>query len=117
MAPTAARVAGSAPAGPGLGAGRGRAGPRAELAPDGRVLRAARELAVPGRWSLLETGGGGAWGELQGSGAAPYRVEARLDGPAGRCTCPSRKQPCKHALALLLLAAEEPERFVAAEPE
>jgi SWIM zinc finger len=43
------------------------------------------------------------WGECQGSAAAPYRTAVDLSGPAYRCTCPSRKSPCKHALALLLL--------------
>ncbi len=38
-----------------------------------------------------------------GSGAKPYRTYIDLSGPAYRCTCPSRKFPCKHVLGLLLL--------------
>jgi hypothetical protein len=46
---------------------------------------------------------GALWGECRGSSAAPYRAAVDLSGPAYRCSCPSRKVPCKHALALLLL--------------
>ena len=43
------------------------------------------------------------WGKCQGSGKHPYQVSIDLTGPAFRCSCPSRKFPCKHGLALLLL--------------
>ena len=54
------------------------------------------------------TGAGPAalWGECRGSAAAPYLTVIDLSGPAYRCSCPSRKFPCKHALALLLRWAE-----------
>src|SRR5204863_4373988 len=45
--------------------------------------------------------------DCRGSAAQPYRAAVDLDEPAFRCTCPSRKLPCKHALALLLLAAAD----------
>ena len=80
----------------------------ARAAPDQASLAAARRLAHAGPWS--ETGGTDAllWGRCQGSGKTPYQVSVDLSGPdAGsarsRCSCPSRKIPCKHALALLLL--------------
>ena len=47
--------------------------------------------------------GNAVWGECRGSAAAPYRTVVDLSGPAYRCSCPSRKFPCKHALALLLM--------------
>lgn len=74
-----------------------------KLAPDASSLAAARKLAVPQPWS--ETGATDAlvWGKCQGSGKTPYQVSVDLTGPAFRCSCPSRKFPCKHALALLLL--------------
>ena len=57
-----------------------------------------------GSWPLTGAeAGDGVWGECQGSAAAPYRTAVDLSGPAYRCSCPSRKFPCKHALALLLL--------------
>jgi hypothetical protein len=46
------------------------------------------------------------WGECRGSAAVPYRTAVDLAGPAYQCSCPSRKFPCKHALALLLLWAD-----------
>ncbi|MFV2195219.1 SWIM zinc finger family protein [Nocardiopsis sp. LOL_012] len=50
------------------------------------------------------------WGECKGSGAKPYLAAVHLDGaggPAYKCSCPSRKIPCKHVLALLALWAQE----------
>lgn len=75
----------------------------AALAPDASSLAAARRLARPGPWS--ETGSTEVlvWGKCQGSGKTPYQVSVDLTGPAFRCSCPSRKFPCKHALALLML--------------
>jgi hypothetical protein len=35
----------------------------------------------------------------------PYQVRVALADAGYRCTCPSRKQPCKHTLALLYLYA------------
>ncbi len=72
-------------------------------APDASSLAAARRLAQPGPWS--ETGASDAllWGRCQGSGRTPYQVSVDLQARAYRCSCPSRKFPCKHALALLLL--------------
>jgi hypothetical protein len=46
------------------------------------------------------------WGECSGSGANPYRVMADLRNLGNKCTCPSRKFPCKHVLGLLWLNAE-----------
>src|SRR5687768_1509343 len=73
------------------------------LAPDDSSVSAARRLLDPARWS--ETGSTEilVWGKCQGSGKTPYQVSVDLTGPAFRCSCPSRKHPCKHALALLLL--------------
>lgn len=74
-------------------------------APDTSSVAAARKLAKPGPWT--ETGANEilVWGSCQGSGKNPYQVSIDLEGPAYRCSCPSRKFPCKHALALLLLWA------------
>ncbi|ULH16169.1 SWIM zinc finger family protein [Deinococcus sp. KNUC1210] len=55
-------------------------------------------------------------GECQGSGAQPYVVGVDLRTPelASKCSCPSRKFPCKHALALLLLEAGQQGTWTAA---
>jgi hypothetical protein len=77
------------------------------LAPDASAQRAARGLAGDRQW--LETGVSTAddlpptvWGLCQGSGSTPYQTAVDLTSPAFKCTCPSRKLPCKHALGLLL---------------
>lgn len=74
-----------------------------KLAPDSSSLNAARRLAVPGPWSDAGASETLLWGKCQGSGKTPYQVSVDLTGPAFRCSCPSRKFPCKHALALMLL--------------
>ena len=74
------------------------------LAPDASSLRAAQPLASGRAWPVAAAADDRAlWGECLGSAAAPYRTVIDLSGPAYRCSCPSRKFPCKHALALLLL--------------
>ncbi len=88
----------------------------AALAPDASSLTAGRGLASERRWSGLGRSGAVIWGECQGSGSTPYQTQADVSGPAFRCSCPSRKFPCKHALGLLLLAAGSPAAVAAAEP-
>ncbi len=78
----------------------------AALAPDAGSLRAARGVAGPARWSASGQAGDVLWGLCRGSGKNPYQVCADLSGPAYRCSCPSRKVPCKHALGLLICWSE-----------
>jgi hypothetical protein len=75
-------------------------------APDGASVQAARRLTSLRTWSELGCTDSLVFGKCQGSGAQPYQVTVDLTGPAYRCTCPSRKFPCKHGLALLLLWVE-----------
>lgn len=86
-----------------------------QLSPDDASAKAAKGLVVPGKWPRLEYDDRAIWGECQGSGSKPYQVQFDKSGPAFRCTCPSRKFPCKHGLALLLLMAQNPMNFSAAE--
>lgn len=85
------------------------------LAPDQGSLSAAGKLRKPTLWLRLahEADTSTIWGECQGSGANPYRVIADIDNHGYKCTCPSRKFPCKHSLALMWLFVESAERFVA----
>ena len=76
------------------------------LAPDVPSQRTAQSLASGRAWPATGAGTGALWGECRGSSAAPYRAVVDLSGPAYRCSCPSRKFPCKHVLALLLLWSE-----------
>ncbi|MHA6631044.1 SWIM zinc finger family protein [Pseudonocardia sichuanensis] len=90
------------------------------LAPDPASGAAGRGLAVPARWTGLGASDAAVWGACRGSGTNPYQVCVDLGGdlapPAFRCSCPSRRSPCKHALGLLLLWAQGAVP-AAAEPE
>ena len=73
------------------------------LASDDASRRAAATLARPAPWDGAGAAGDLVWGQCAGSGKNPYQVIVDLTGPAFKCSCPSRKFPCKHALAVLLL--------------
>ncbi|WP_326688482.1 SWIM zinc finger domain-containing protein [Streptomyces sp. NBC_01795] len=80
------------------------------LAPDDTSRRAGSKLSAPGPWREAGSDGGAVWGLCNGSGSTPYRTVVELNGgqgPAYKCSCPSRKFPCKHAVGLLLLWAED----------
>lgn len=88
------------------------------LAPDASSLDAARKLMKLSGWPLLAVDAQKtlAWGECQGSGATPYRVNVSLADVGYKCSCPSRKFPCKHVLAILLTNIDQPAKFIEAEP-
>ncbi|MEU9120298.1 SWIM zinc finger family protein [Streptomyces sp. NPDC048506] len=86
------------------------------LAPDEASRRAGGKLAGPGPWSGTGADGSAVWGQCKGSGTKPYQTVVDVKGPAFRCSCPSRKFPCKHALGLLLLWAGTEEVAAAGEP-
>ncbi|WP_203987488.1 SWIM zinc finger family protein [Sphaerisporangium rufum] len=73
------------------------------LAPDASSQKGAHSVSGPAKWPAAGLAAGLLWGECKGSGATPYRACVDLAEPAYRCSCPSRKFPCKHALGLLLL--------------
>ncbi|MBG0560157.1 SWIM zinc finger family protein [Actinoplanes aureus] len=68
------------------------------LAPDPGSLRNAR--GVTGQFSAT-----GRLDEILWGLCRSYQVAADLAGPAFKCSCPSRKIPCKHVLGLLLVWA------------
>lgn len=78
------------------------------LAPDQSTLKAGRQLAIASKWLRPGSSADAIWGEHQGSGKSPYRTAVDLHDFATSCSCPSRKFPCKHAMGLLLLYAEQP---------
>ncbi len=78
------------------------------LAPDSASLKAAQGLASARKWTSLGHDDRFVWGLAQGSGKDPYQSQIDLDEPAFKCSCPSRKFPCKHGLGLLLLHASQP---------
>jgi SWIM zinc finger len=77
------------------------------LAPDASAQRAARALAGGKAWSEVGVSAEDGvpptvWGLCSGSSVQPYQTCVDLTEPAYRCSCPSRKFPCKHTLGLLL---------------
>jgi len=86
------------------------------MAPDDASLKAGRGLMNPTKWPTLGKSETALWGECQGSGKKPYQVSVDPSGPAFKCTCPSRKFPCKHGLGLMLILAEKPASFKAGDP-
>ncbi|WP_019905998.1 SWIM zinc finger family protein [Methylobacterium sp. 77] len=79
-----------------------------DLAPDASSRKAGQDQAKAAGWSGLGRAGDVVWGEIKGSGATPYRTVADVSGPSSKCTCPSRKFPCKHALGLMLANSAAP---------
>lgn len=83
------------------------------LAPDQASLKAANGLTKAKKWPLRAQSEADhlVWGECQGSGANPYRTVFDTANHSYKCTCPSRKFPCKHVLALMWMFADDPSPF------
>ncbi|MFC0533050.1 SWIM zinc finger family protein [Phytohabitans kaempferiae] len=75
------------------------------LAPDASSARAAQGVSAATKWEAAGRDGDVLWGLCRGSGKNPYQACVDLTEPAYRCSCPSRKFPCKHALGLMLMWA------------
>ncbi|HEX9996316.1 MAG TPA: uracil-DNA glycosylase [Abditibacterium sp.] len=77
------------------------------LSPDPASTKNAQTLADPKKWEHLgafdDEDGEIIWGEIRGSSGESYHTRVGLDAEKFNCSCPSRKRPCKHALALALL--------------
>lgn len=86
------------------------------LAPDSSSEKNGRNLANAEKWKTLGKNDISLWGECQGSGKNPYQTVIDLREPAFKCSCPSRKFPCKHALGLFLLFAVRQELFKSEAP-
>lgn len=86
------------------------------LAPDDSSRKSGKDLATPNKWVSKGGNDVALWGECQGSGSKPYQTQVDLSNLAFKCSCPSRKFPCKHGLGLLLLRARQPNEFVTTDP-
>lgn len=84
------------------------------LASDQASLSSASKLTKRSNWVRLGKFDALLWGECQGSGANPYRVVVDAGDQGYKCTCPSRKFPCKHSLALMWISATAPADFAPA---
>jgi hypothetical protein len=82
------------------------------------LLQSARAVAFPHAWEELAGNEKLLWG-TQRAKRNTYQtvVDLRHDKPGFQCSCRSRKAPCRHAIALLILLLEYNDAFtVNAEP-
>ncbi|MGN6494796.1 MAG: SWIM zinc finger family protein [Agriterribacter sp.] len=86
------------------------------LAPDDSSKKSGKDLANASRWVTKAFNQQALWGECQGSGSKPYQTQVDLSNIAFKCSCPSRKFPCKHGLGLLLLFARQKNSFSQGDP-
>ena len=78
------------------------------LAPDPASFARGQKVASQSRRIQgLGQGEGLLWGEFLGS--AHYFTQYDSKQPGWKCSCPSRKQPCKHVLGLLILQCLDPD--------
>lgn len=75
----------------------------AAVARSASTVSAAGAVADPAAWSALGVDDALLWGRCRSSAGEPYEVVVDHVEAVSRCTCPSRRTPCKHAVALLLL--------------
>lgn len=76
-----------------------------DLAPDAASAAAGKKLAAPVNWKSLGRSEDAVWGEALGSSV--YQVRIAAADLAYKCSCPSRKFPCKHVLGLMLRVADD----------
>ncbi len=81
------------------------------LAPDEASKKAGKDLSTPSKWVCKGINEQAIWGECQGSGSKPYETQVDIVTLAFKCSCPSRKFPCKHGLGLLLFNAKQANSF------
>lgn len=84
-----------------------------QLAPDDKSNVAASQLLPIRNWSTLGMSEAAIWGIASSRGG--YQVRIDLADLGYGCNCPSRKYPCKHVLAVLMLFATSAEAFELAE--
>ena len=85
------------------------------LAPDEASKKSGKDLANAAKWVSKGANDQALWGECQGSGSKPYQTQIDVTNIAFKCSCPSRKFPCKHGLGLMLLYARQKNSFTAGE--
>lgn len=81
------------------------------MAPDSASISNGKKLSAPAKWQTLGMDDQFLWGEIKGSGKKPYQACIDTSEPAFKCSCPSRKFPCKHALAVAYIFVDSPSAF------
>jgi len=74
------------------------------LAPDIASVKAAQKVYSKTSWEVSKSERA-VWTSIKGSGKKPYFTRMDLEETAFKCSCPSRKFPCKHGLSLVLFLA------------
>lgn len=77
------------------------------IAPDEGTLERAKGLALSYLWKELKGNESILWGKYESTESHIYEPKVYVPELNYHCTCPSRKAPCKHVLALLLLKIKE----------
>ncbi len=78
-----------------------------EMAPDGGSAAAGKKLMALKNWEDVGRSSDALWGLCRGSSL--YQVKVDFSNLGYKCSCPSRKFPCKHVLGLLMLWASSPD--------
>ncbi len=86
------------------------------LAPDEPSKKAGKDLSTLSKWVSKGINEMAIWGECQGSGSKPYQTQIDLSSLSFKCSCPSRKFPCKHGLGLLLFHTKHSNSFTDTTP-
>lgn len=81
------------------------------LSPNAGNANRGKKLANTAKWPTLGANEQGIWGLCHGSGSNPYKAAIDFNGPAFKCSCPSREFPCKHGIGLFLLYVNELDAF------
>lgn len=85
------------------------------MAPDAATAKRGEALAASRAWKNLGVSENALWGACKKSGDNGfYQTWIDRSTPAFKCNCPSRKFPCKHSIALLLIFVRTPEMIGAA---
>ncbi|QDT33000.1 SWIM zinc finger family protein [Thalassoglobus polymorphus] len=79
-----------------------------EMAPDEKSVIAANKIVSLNHWNSPGLSDVAIWGKCAGG---RYQVRVDLQNLGSHCNCPSRKFPCKHVLALLMLFTSTPDAF------
>ena len=81
------------------------------LSPSAADLEKAKPLSSTKKWRILEANEQAVWGEVKSNGAAYYKTQFVPKTKQFKCNCPSRKKPCAHVLALMMLFVENGNAF------
>ncbi|PHI18311.1 hypothetical protein CEQ90_18545 [Lewinellaceae bacterium SD302] len=86
------------------------------MSPDAKTSEGARRLYFSRRWRLLGGDGKWLWGEFEVNSPKPLRAAVDLLNANFFCNCRSRYRPCTHALSLVMILNNQPERITVSSP-